>query len=72
VKSWLEARGERLGVVGARGSTPNNIDLQNKKGDMPNDTRLTKYKNRANLSYICYRKSRSVLKIGHFLIFFIK
>jgi hypothetical protein len=39
-------RGKRPKVVGARGSTPNDIDLQNKKGDMPNDTGLPNIKNK--------------------------
>ena len=35
-------------IVGARDSTPNDIDLQNKKGDMQDNTGLQNIKNRAN------------------------
>jgi hypothetical protein len=54
--SKIRIRGQWLKVVWARGSTPNDIDLQNKKGDMPNNIDLPNIKNRANLGDILLSK----------------
>jgi len=47
-------------IVGARGSTPNNIDLQNKKADIPNNTGLVNIKNRVNCHLPLQMKPKSL------------
>jgi len=44
-----------INIVGARGSTPNDIDLQNKKDDILNDIGLQNIKNRANRAIRPYK-----------------